>query len=278
MLHAFKTVILALCLLLGAPRAVAEPITVAAAVSLKESLTDLAARFEQSDGTAVQLVFGSSGQMAQQIRAGAPVDLYISAAVRQVDELQREGLLDSASRRDLARNQLVLIVPLDSRQPPPTTLGELVAAGFDRIALGEPRTVPAGQYAAQALENAGLATALAPRLITCTNVRQVLDYVQRGEVSVGFVYATDAFTAGGKVRAVLQIDPALHEPIVYPAAIVTDSRRREPANRFLQYLLSVEAQRRFAEAGFTPAPPVDAAPTGQTPAAATTQPVSRESQ
>lgn len=231
----------------------AETITVAAAISLKDALTNAAKQYKADSGDEVEFSFASSGQLANQILNGAPVDLFISAANKQVDELSKAGTIDDASRKVVAGNSLVLIVPVDSKSPP-DSLKALTGNGIAKIAIGEPRTVPAGQYAQEALKHAGVMEAIKEKLILGANVRQVLDYVQRGEVSAGLVYATDAKIAGDKVRVAATVDSAEHEPIVYPAAIVKASKKAVAAKKFLDFLLSEKGQAALKEFGFSPPP------------------------
>ncbi len=231
----------------------AETISVAAAISLRDALSSAAKQYKAETGDEVEFSFASSGQLANQILNGAPVDLFISAANKQIDELSKAGTIDDATRKVVAGNSLVLIVPADSKSPP-DSLTALKGNGIARIAIGEPRTVPAGQYAQEALKHAGVIEAIKEKLIFGANVRQVLDYVQRGEVSAGLVYATDAKIAGDKVRVAATVDSAEHEPIVYPAAIVKASKKAGAAKKFLDFLLSEKGQAALKEFGFSPPP------------------------
>ena len=246
--------LLQLCLFIASlcATASAETIRVGAAISLKDAVSEIAKSFEADGGDKVEFTFGSSGQIQAQVRTGAAdIDVFISAANKQVDELAREGLLVEETRRNVAGNTLVLIVPA-------TVTG--AAAGFDaladpaltRLAIGEPKTVPAGQYAMQVLAKLGLDEKLADKLVYGANVRQVLDYVERGEVSAGIVYATDAREAGARVRVIAAAPRELHDPIVYPAVVVRASRKHDAAKRFLDYLKSPAARRALADRGFTP--------------------------
>ena len=135
--------------------------------------------------------FGASGDLQKQIEAGAPIDVFLSAAQRQMDELEKQNLIVAASRRAFARNVLTVIKPADSRidiaKP-----ADLLDARVGRIVIGNPKTVPAGQYAEESLRALGLWERLQPKLVFSENVRQALDYVARGEVDAGFVYTTDA--------------------------------------------------------------------------------------
>ena len=259
MLAGMKRALAFALVLVVASAAAAETITVAAAISLKDALAKAAERYRADTGESVELTVGSSGQLASQIANGAPVDLFLSAANKQVDELIKQGVLDEATRKVVAGNALVLVVPADAKSPP-ASLKELAQGATGKVAIGEPRSVPAGQYAEQALKSAGVAEALKDRLVLGTNVRQVLDYVERGEVSAGLVYATDVVGAGAKaggakVRVACEIAAGEHEPIVYPAAVVKASRRRAAAAKFLDYLASEKGQACLKEFGFTPPPP-----------------------
>ncbi len=229
--------------------AMAQPLRIAAAISLKDALQKVSERYKADTGAETEFTFGSSGQLAAQIKAGAPIDLFISAANRQVDDLIKADAVDPATRRNIAANALVLIVPPGATSLP-RDLKVLADGSIKRIALGEPKTVPAGQYAMQALEHAGIADALKEKLIMGTNVRQVLDYVERGEVSAGLVYATDAKIAGDKVRIAATIDPATHEPIVYPAILIKSAKNQPAAQKFLDYLASEKGQSIFKQFGF----------------------------
>jgi molybdate transport system substrate-binding protein len=244
-------ILLTLCLTgFWTPQASPEELRVGAAASLQDALREIAAAYEKQSGTKVLLHFGSSGQIMSQVRNGAPVDVFISAADRQVDELEKDGLVVRDSRRVIAGNKLVLVVPPDARDAP-KDFNSLASPGVKRLAIGEPKTVPAGQYATQVLEKAGVADSLRGRLVYGANVRQVLGYVERGEVTAGIVYATDAAAAGDKVRVVAVSDAAWHDPVVYPAVVVTASKRGESAGRFLDYLSSDAAKAVLDGKGFT---------------------------
>ena len=241
-------VTLALCLLAAAP-APAEPVRVAAAVSLKEALNEVAAAYRKEGRGDVTFTFGASGHLQAQIEYGAPIDAFISAGHKQIDELARAGRAEAGSKRVVAGNRLVLVVPAGA-QDPPTGLAGLADTRVRRLAVGEPKTVPAGQYAMQALAAAGVKDALKGRIVQGANVRQVLDYVERGEVDAGIVYATDAGASGENVRVVETIPLKLHDPIEYPAAVVTDSRRRGAARAFLDYLSTPAARDLLTRRGF----------------------------
>jgi molybdate transport system substrate-binding protein len=190
--------------------------------------------------------FGSSGSLARQIEQGAPVDLFLSAGAKPVDELKAKGLTDANQSRVLLRNTLVLITPPNSAV---TSIAQLNSKQVVKIALGEPSSVPAGQYAMQTLQSAKLYDALQPKLVYAKDVRQVLAYVESGNVEAGFVYATDA-KASGRVRVAQTIPGDLHQPIVYPLAVVAQSEHTAQARQFADFLFSSQASKVFATKGF----------------------------
>lgn len=226
------------------------PLTVSAAASLTNALREIGSLFEESrPEVQLRLNFGGSGALLQQIAQGAPVDVLVSADEDTVDRGIARTLLAAETRRDVAGNSLVLVTPVGRRQP--ATLQDLAGAAIRRIAIGKPATVPAGRYAQQALETAGLWSLLADRFVYGENVRQVLDYVSRGEVDAGLVYATDARILRERVRVAATVGG--HAPIRYPAIVVADTRRRELALSFIEFLRSGPARERLAAAGFTAA-------------------------
>jgi molybdate transport system substrate-binding protein len=228
----------------------ADTIRVGVAVSLKDAITEIARKYESQSGDRVEFAFGSSGQIMAQIKSGAAIDALISAAAKQVDELDAAGLIEPETRRIVTGNTLLLIVPRESKAPI-DSFESLGRAPVKRLAVGEPKTVPAGQYAVQVLEKLKLMDALKDKLIYGTNARQVLDYVERGEVTAGIVYATDAKQAGESVRVAAAAPRGSHEPIVYPAVVARKSRNAAAARRFLEHLGTAEAQKILAAHGFT---------------------------
>jgi molybdate transport system substrate-binding protein len=226
-------------------------VTVFAAVSLKDALTDVAKDYESATGDKVEFSFGASGQLATQIREGAPADLFISAAEKQVKDLIDAKAADAASRVVIASNRLVLIVPADGEKPV-AGFSDLADVRIKRIAIGQPRTVPAGEYAAQVLKKLNVFDAVRERLVYGTNVRQVLDYVRRGEVDAGVVYATEAMTES-RVKVVATAEESLHDPIVYPTVVIRRSKGNDSgARKFLEHLQSEAAQKALRARGFAP--------------------------
>lgn len=243
-----KYLLAALLCMGGAIPALAGELVVSAASSLTQALRDIARGFEaQHPGTQVRLNFGASGALLQQISKGAPVDVFASSDQDTMDAAQRQGLVRAAERRDFARNTLVVVVPRSARTVP-ATLADLAQPGVARVALAHPASVPAGRYAQRALQAASLWPALQAKAVNTQNVRQSLDYVARGEVDAGFVYATDAALQKNKVRVAFEVP--LDTAIRYPAAPLAASRNAAEAAAFVRYLATPAAQAVLARYGF----------------------------
>jgi molybdate transport system substrate-binding protein len=244
-----------LALLLAiAPSVHAQEVTLSVAISMKEAIEDLGQRFALArPGVVLRYNFGASGELQKQIEAGAPIDLFIPAAQRQMDELERQGLVVATSRRAFARNVLTVIKPADSRVELARP-ADLLDTHVRKIVIGNPKTVPAGQYAEESLRALGLWERIQPRLVFAENVRQALDYVARGEVDAGFVYTTDAAARGAQVREAFRPKEDTYHPVVYPAAIVAGTKQAVLAQAFLDLLVSREGQAILARYGFQPPP------------------------
>jgi molybdate transport system substrate-binding protein len=225
-----------------------QEILVAAAASLKDVFEDIGLAFEKEHADLqLRFQFAASGVLQHQIEQGAPVDLFISAATKQMEALEQKHLLVKGSVQQLFSNELVLIVPSD--QTPPRSLSELKKPQYKRLALGEARSVPAGQYAEAWLQKAGLHDDLRDRLVPASNVRQVLTFVESGNVHAGFVYASDARTSR-KVKVALRAEASMHPPIVYPLGMIQRSRKKNEAQLFVQFLQRAEARRILLQHGF----------------------------
>jgi molybdate transport system substrate-binding protein len=241
-------------LLAGGAPAAAQELTLSVAISMKDAVEVIGRGFAQSrPGLVLRYNVGGSGELQKQIEAGAPVDVFVSAAARQMDELEQKRLIVSGMRRAFARNVLVAVKPADSRLDlaRPT---DLLDPRVTRIAIGN-RTVPAGQYAEESLRALGLWERLQPKLVLAENVRQVLDYVARGEVDAGFVYATDAAARPGPVREAFRPSEDTYRPVVYPAAVVAASRQPALAAAFVETLAGPDARAVLQRLGFLPPPP-----------------------
>lgn len=234
-----------------APKAPAElpekEITVFAAASLKEALEEIKPELEQNTGIKLVLNLASSGTLQKQIEEGAPADLFISAGKKQMDALEGKSLIDKDSRIDLLKNSLVLIV---SREYKDKIKSAEDLVGIDApISIGEPETVPAGQYARESLNNMNLWDGISGKLVLAKDVKQVLTYVERGEAAAGIVYASDAVVMKDGM-IIKKFDENTHSPIMYPAAIVAASKDKDSAKEFLGYLMSAEGQKVFEKYGF----------------------------
>lgn len=239
-------------LLAGLPLlAGAQQLTVSAAASLTEAFKDIGAKFDAAHpGSVTRFNFAASGVLLQQIRQGAPADVFASADVQTVKQGIDEGLLAQEGRQVFATNAVVLVVP--AGQPSAVkSVEDLAGDAVKRIAVGKTATVPVGRYTQQALEKAGLWERLSPKFVPADTVRQVLDYVARGEVEAGFVYGTDAALMAGKVAIVQEVGG--HEPVAYPVAVVRDSRQQALAQEFIAYLLSPAGQDVLLHYGFSKA-------------------------
>ncbi len=254
-MHVVSRLASAVALLLGVTAAAsAQPVTVSAAISMKDAVTELGRTFVAGrPGVTLLYNWGSSGELQKQIEAGAPIDLFISAAVLQMDGLEKRKLVVPGTRKVFARNLLTVVKPADSRVDV-TKPADLADARVARIVIGNPRTVPAGQYAEESLRALGLWDRLQPKLIFAENVRQALDYVARGEVDAGFVYATDAAARGRAVKEAFRPGEDTYRPIVYPAAAVAGARQPALAQAFIDLLVSPEGRAVLAGYGFEPPP------------------------
>jgi molybdate transport system substrate-binding protein len=226
----------------------AETISVSAAISLKEAMADEAKQYTADTGDKVSFHVGASGTLAAQIEQGAPVDLFISAGKSQVDAIVKDGLADASTETPIATNTLVLIVPKDSTNPP-AKFEDLTDPRFTKIGIGDPKTVPAGQYAMQTFTSLQIESALTPKLAMGMSVRQVLLYVSRGEVQAGVVYATDAMQAADTVTVVATAPASSHDPIVYPA-IILKAGKTDAAGSFLKFLRSDKGKAILTAHGF----------------------------
>jgi molybdate transport system substrate-binding protein len=236
-----QRIILILSLLLFIKSSSAETITVSAAASLKDVLSTLARRYQSQSRDKIRFNFASSGTLQRQIENGAPVDFYIAAADKNMNELQSAKLIDAATRRVLARNRLVLIVPKNS-QLNIRSFRDLAKPEIKRIAMGAPQSVPAGRYAEQVLSKLGIWRQVQRKAVRGKDVREVLTQVEQGNVDAGIVYRTDAATSS-KVRVVSFAPENFHSPIRYPMAIVADSKKKNAAKKFEAFLMGASAKR-----------------------------------
>jgi molybdate transport system substrate-binding protein len=246
--------VVATALLAFAPPAHAQEMILSVAISLREATEELGRGFMAAlPGVTLRYNFGASGDLQKQIEAGAPVDVFLSAAQRQMDELEKQNLIVASSRRAFARNLLVVIKPADSRVDIAKP-ADLLEARVKRIVIGSPKTVPAGQYAEESLRALGLWDRLQPKLVFSENVRQALDYVARGEVDAGFVYTTDAASRTQGVKEAFRPPDDSYRPVIYPGAVVAASKQAMLAQAFLDRLGGAEGRAVLSRFGFQPPP------------------------
>lgn len=232
--------------LFAAGHAGAADITVSAAASLNNAFREAAAAYEAAHpGDKVLLNFGASDALVAQIAKGAPVDVFASADQDAMDKAQAH--VAEGTRRDFASNRLVVAVPAASKLQW-RTLADLGQPAVQRLATGNPASVPVGRYARAALEKAGQWQALEPKFVFATNVRQALDYIARGEVEAGLVYQTDVASQADKVRAVMVVPTTT--PITYPLAVLKAAPNAAGARAFAEFIMSASGQAILARHGF----------------------------
>ena len=244
--RALPALVVVLVLSLSAQPARAAEMTVSAAASLTNAFTELKELFEKKRaGLTVNTNFAASNPLLKQLQEGAPVDVFASADQPTMDKAVESKVVDPATRKTFALNDLVLVVPKGSKKP--ADLADL--KNFKKIALGNPESVPAGRYTKAALTTAKLWEALQDQYIQGNSVRQVLDYVARGEVDCGFVYRTDARQMADKVDVVMVVEG--HDPVSYPIAVATTGKNAADGQAFLDFVLSEEGQAVLAKYGFS---------------------------
>jgi molybdate transport system substrate-binding protein len=229
-------------------------ILVSAAASLQKALQEVTPTYTRAHpNQTVNYNFAASGVLEQQIEQGAPVDVFIAAANKQMNALQKQGLLVSGTQKDLLTNRLVLIVP---KQSTVSLKGfrQLIKPEVKRISIGEPRTVPAGQYATEVLKNLGILDQVKSKFVLGNNVKSVLTTVETGDVDAGIVYITDA-RSSDKVITIAAADEKLHSPIRYPIAILKSSKSLEGSKQYVEFLESAPAKTVFKKYGFGIAKP-----------------------
>lgn len=235
----------------ASPPPAAVTLTVSAAASMQDAMNVIQLVHEEAHPE-VTLVFnfGSSGSLQQQIEQGAPVDVFLSASPKQMNALEEKELLLEGTRRDLLKNSIVLVTSLNKDDV--IGFDDLSAASVGKLSIGEPDSVPAGQYGKEALESMGLYETVQSKIVFAKDVRQVLTYVETGNVDAGLVYSTDA-QVSEQVQVVATALEDSHSPIIYPAAVIADSANPEIAQAFVDFLATEEAIAIFQDFGFLPA-------------------------
>ncbi len=223
-------------------------INISAAASLQDALEEITSTYEEEKGVKFNLNFGGSGALQTQIEEGAKADIFISAAQKQMKALVEGGLIEEENVSDLLINDVVLIVQKDDENKV-TKIEDLANEEVTLVALGEPESVPVGQYSQEILDYYEIADLVNEKATYGSDVRQVLNWVASGEVDAGFVYRTDAMIEEG-VEIIEAAPEGSHKPVIYPAAILKDAENKELANDFLEYLKSDEALEVFENYGF----------------------------
>jgi molybdate transport system substrate-binding protein len=226
----------------------AATINVFAAASLTDSLKKIVAPYEKQSGDRVVFNFAASSLLARQIEEGVPVDIFFSADEAKMDALEKKELIVKATRKSRLSNSLVIVVATEKgatiRNPK-----DLATARVKRLALAEPKTVPAGIYAKEYLQKQNLWPAVESKVVPTENVRAALAAVEAGNVEAGIVYKTDA-AISKRVKIAYEVPAGDSPAISYPMAMVKEAKEPEAAKRFLQHLESEEAARIFQKFGF----------------------------
>lgn len=227
-----------------------KPVTilVAAAASMQPSLEELKVVFEEKyPQITVEATYDSSGKLQTQIEEGMDADIFLSAAMKQMNALKEENLVDEDSVVQLLENQVVLIVPKDVESNV-TSFEDILNA--NKIAIGDPSSVPAGQYAKEILDNLGVFEKVEEKASLGTNVTEVLNWVAEGSADAGIVYATDAATTDKVVVVANAPEGTLKDPVIYPMGMVSASQKKESAKLYMEFLQSEEAKVIFEKYGF----------------------------
>jgi len=226
----------------------ADEILVAAAASLTDVLREIENNYQYRSKNKIIFTFGPSSTLARQIEEGAPVDIFFSADLAQMDSLEKNGRLEPGTRRNLLSNQLVLIVPTNSKLAI-VSPKDLLKAEVKKIALADPAAVPVGVYASKYLMDEGLWDKVKTKVVPVLDVRATLASVESGNVEAGFVYKTDA-AISKKVKVVYEVPVDKGPRITYPVAIVKESKRKEAARDFMNFVLSPAGKEAFKKYGF----------------------------
>ncbi|MGN7360331.1 molybdate ABC transporter substrate-binding protein [Paenibacillus sp. SAFN-054] len=225
-------------------------LTISAAASMTDALGEIEKSYEAAHpNIELRFNFGGSGALQKQIEQGAPADLFLSAATKNMTPLIEQNLIEEGKELTLLTNELVAVVPADGKAAV-AALEDLDKAEVKKVAVGIPESVPAGNYAKEALTNAKQWDALQPKMVQAKDVRQVLQYVETGNADVGFVYKTDALTSQ-KVKIAFVVDPASYSVIEYPIGVVQATKHPKEAEDFYDYLQSQASLDVFIKYGFT---------------------------
>lgn len=222
---------------------------VSAAASLTDVLNELGDMYmEENSNVNIKFSYGSSGALQAQIEEGAPVDVFFSAAQKQMNALEEGGHIVEDTRKTLLINKVVLITPADSELKI-ESFEDLLKDDIEKIAIGDPSNVPVGQYSEEMFTNLNILDDITPKAVYATDVRTVLTWVESGEVDCGLVYATDAYTTD-KVKIIAEAPEGSHKEVSYPIAAIKDSKNLDDAKAFIDFLSTEEVAETFKKYGF----------------------------
>ncbi|MEN6318836.1 MAG: molybdate ABC transporter substrate-binding protein [Syntrophaceae bacterium] len=241
-----KLLLCVFCFALFTGSALAADVNLSVAASLREAVTELSVDFaKKNPGVSFQRNFGGSGALAKQIENGAPCDVFFSANVEWVSYLKEKRLIDARNISTFAFNELVFV------GKPGLKVGSLQdVAKLEKVAIGSPKSVPAGQYAMKAIKNAGLDKQLEKKLVMARDVRECLMYAERGEVDGAFVYKTDAEIMAKNVKILFVVPQKLYPRVIYPVALTFTGSNKAEAAAFYEFLKSAEAKKVLSKYGF----------------------------
>lgn len=223
---------------------------VLAAASLTDVMNELKGDYEKENpNVKITPSYGSSGTLQTQIEEGAPADIFFSAATKQMSALEKKGLILSDTKQNLLLNKIVLITPKGSAKGI-SIFADAASSKVEKVALGEPKSVPVGQYAEKVFTSLKILDAVKKKAVFASDVRQVLTWVESGSVDCGVVYATDAATTD-KVQMVAEAPKGSFDPVIYPVAALKSSKNADAAKAFLKFLSGDEAKAAFKKYGFT---------------------------
>lgn len=225
-------------------------VLVLAAASLTDVLTELATTYKKATGVTVTFSFASSGALQIQIESGSPADIFFSAAQKQMNSLEEKSLIDSDTRKNLLENKVVLITPANSTLNI-KSFNDMVNPDVKKIGLGEPKSVPVGQYSEEILSNLSILDTVKAKAVYGSDVRNVLSWAETGEIDCGIVYETDAKIANN-INIITQAPEGSHRKVIYPIAIVSSSKNKEEAKKFIDYISTENSIKVFEKYGFSP--------------------------
>ena len=226
-------------------------ILVLAAASLTDVLNELAASYKNDTGVTVTFSFASSGALQTQIESGSPADIFFSAAQRQMNALEEKDLIAVETRKNLVENKVVLITPANSTLNI-KSFNDMANNNVQKIGLGEPKSVPVGQYSEEILSNLSILDIVKPKAVYGSDVRNVLSWAETGEIDCGIVYETDAKIANN-INIVAQAPEGSHRRVIYPIAVIKSSQNKEEAQKFIDYISSDSSMEVFSRYGFSSA-------------------------